>query len=112
MDWTPPPTPMTWTLPTPVTFENQSYASVTVGCPTASDLLKAADVPGASAVDVTLRLIEAINVERVPYGALREMPAFVVEQIGSYFDMFMGAPLPGPLEAWRKAETARRVAAT
>ena len=111
MDWVAPPEPMTWVLPTPIQFGSASYPSVTLRAPTASDVLKATSVPGAGGMQVTLQLIATVSVESVPYEALVMLPAYLVEQMGSYMDLFGGAPLPSPLEAWRQERVAAAKAA-
>ena len=108
MDWVPPPEFVPWTLPAPIAFGSVTYATVTLRAPTAGDVLKASAIQGASGMDVALRLIAAVSVEQVPYEALRFMPAYLVEQMSGYLDMFGGAPLPGPLEEWRAGRTFSR----
>ncbi len=109
MTWIAPPEPMTWPLAVPLQLGSASYPTVTLRAPTAGDVLKATSVSGASGIDVTLRLISTVSVEQVPYEALRSLPAYIVEQMGLYLDVFGGAPLPDPLEAWRvaRAEAAK-----
>ena len=60
-------------------------------------MLKATAVRGASGMEVTLRLIANISAEGVPYEALLDLPAWVVDQMSNYLDGFNGAPLPLPL---------------
>jgi hypothetical protein len=112
IDWIPVPEPVTWTLPTPLTAGGMRFTTVTLRAPTAGDVLKATAIPGASALDVTLRLIEAVSAEQVPYEQLKLVPAAVVEQMSAYLDLFGGAPLPDPLEAWQAERRARQAAAT
>lgn len=106
MDWVPPPEFLEWKLPTPIAFGSVTYATVTLRSPTAGDILKSMAIPGASGYDIGLRLISAVSVEQIPYEALMMIPAYMVDQMGSYVDMFGGAPLPAPLEAWRAARVA------
>lgn len=106
MDWVPPPEFVPWTLPAPVAFSGVTYATVTLRAPTAQDVLKAADIQGASGMQITLRLISAVSVEAVPYEALVTLPAYLVDQMGAYLDLFGGAPLPGPLVEWQAARIA------
>lgn len=110
MDWTPPPEPMVWTLPKPIPFGSQAYSTITLHAPTAGDILKATAVPGASAYDMTLRLIACLSAEGVPYEALAALPDYLVQQMSNYIDMFGGAPLPDPLESWRAEQVAARLA--
>ena len=98
-DWIPPPEPVTWELVPPVSFGSTTYTAVTLRSPTAGNLLKATAVPGESGVQVTMRLIAAISAEGIPYEALLQVPSWQIEQMSSYFEMFNGAPLPGPLAA-------------
>lgn len=112
MDWVPPPEFVAWTLPTPIVFGSATYATITLGSPTAGDVLKATAIKGTSGVDVTLRLISAVSAENVPYEALINLPVYLVDQMGAYMDLFGGAPLPGPLEAWRAARVADAKAGT
>ncbi len=106
MAWVPLPEPLTWTLPTPLTFNGMQYGSVTLRAPSGADIMKASAIPGASGLDVTLRLIEAVSAEHVPYEALKTLPAYMVMQMGNYMDEFSGAPEPDPLAAWRAARMA------
>ena len=117
MDWTPPPEPMTWVLPRPIQFGSASYPTITLRAPSAGDILKAGAIPGSSEVQINLRLISVLSVEQVPYEALAMpspdgLPAHLMGQMGAYIDMFGGAPLPGPLEEWRKAQVAAARAAS
>lgn len=112
MDWVPPPEPMTWVLPNPIKFGSATYPTITLRAPTAGDILMATTIQGASNTQVGLQMIASISVEGVPYEALAQrgtdgLPAHLMEQMTGYFDMFGGAPMPGPLEAW----IASRVAA-
>ena len=106
-EWISPPEPMAWVLPRPLQHGQNSYASVTLRAPTAGDILKASAIPGATAFDMTLRLISAISLEGVPYDALLGVPAYLIEQMSAYLDMFGGAPLPDPLEQWRSEQAER-----
>jgi hypothetical protein len=110
VSWIPIPEPMTWTLPAPITFNGMNYATVTLRAPTSADILKASAVRGAANLDVTLRLVETVSGERVPYDALKTLPAWLVVQMGEYMDEFMGTPAPDPLVAWREARTAAAIA--
>jgi hypothetical protein len=104
--WTPVPEPVTWPLPKPLSHGGLSYTQVTIGAPTAEDILKATAVRGASGVDVALRLIESASAEQVPYDVLKKQPKWLLEQISEYFEEFAGAPAPDPLESWRAARRA------
>lgn len=106
MDWTPPPEPLTWTLPKPIPFGSVTYSAVTLRAPTAGDMLKAMAIPGASPYQVAMRLIAGVSAESIPYEALASVPAYVIEQMSNYLDTFGGAPLPDPLDGWRKAQLA------
>jgi hypothetical protein len=86
------------------------YATVTIGAPTSEDVLKATAVPGASGLDVTLRIIESASAEHVPYDVLKKQPHWLNQQISDYMEEFVGAPAPGPLEAWREARRAAQQA--
>ena len=97
MAWTPPPEPVKWDLVPPVTFGSATYTGVTLRSPTAGNLLKATAVPGETGVSVTLRLISAISAEGIPFEAMLMVPSWQIEQMSNYFEMFNGAPLPGPL---------------
>lgn len=100
-NWTPVPEPLTWTFPKPITHGGLFYETVTIGAPTAEDILKATAVRGASGMDVTLRLIESASAEHVPYEALKKLPSWLIQQISDYTEEFAGAPAPDPLESWR-----------
>jgi hypothetical protein len=104
--WTPVPEPVSWPLPKPLAQGGISYATVTVGAPTAEDILKATAVRGASGFDVTLRLIESASAEHVPYDVLKKQPTWLIQQISDYVEEFAGAPAPDPLESWRAARRA------
>lgn len=112
MDWTPPPEPMTWVLPAPIKFGAATYPTITLRSPSAGDVLLAnAKVTGASNMQISLQLIAGLSVEGVPYEAIAQigsdgLPAYLVEQMTAYLDMFGGAPMPGPLAAWRDARIA------
>jgi hypothetical protein len=58
-----------------------------------------------------LRLIAAINAEGAPFEAIMGLPAWQIEQMSGYIEMFNGSPLPGPLEA-RAAAAARAALAS
>jgi hypothetical protein len=105
-DWIPIPEPVTWTLPAPIAHNGMSYATATLRAPTGADILKATAIPGAAGLDVTLRLIEAVSAEHVPYDALKTLPAYLVMQMGDYMDAFGETPAPDPLVAWRAARLA------
>jgi hypothetical protein len=107
-DWTPVPEPQIWTLPKPMMHGGIHYTSVTIGAPTSEDVLKATAVPGASGLDVTLRIVESASAEHVPYDVLKKQPHWLNQQISDYMEEFVGAPAPGPLEAWREARRAAR----
>ena len=112
-DWIPVPEPMTWQLAKPLSHNGLSYGSVTLRAPSAADILKATAIPGAVGMDVTLRLIEAVSAEHVPYDLLKALPAYLIMQMSDYLDEFAGTPAPDPLEAWRAARRqAARAAAT
>jgi hypothetical protein len=83
-----------------------NYDSVTLRAPTSADILKATAIRGQSPLDTTLRLIEGVSGEHVPYDALKTLPAWLVMQMGEYMDEFMGSPGPDPLVAWRAARRA------
>ena len=108
--WTPVPEPVTWTFPKPLTQGGLSYATVTIGAPTAEDILKATAVRGASGMDVTLRLIESASAEHVPYEVLKKLPSWLIQQMSDYTEEFAGAPAPDPLESWRAARRAAQQA--
>lgn len=124
MDWSSPPEPMTWTLPKSIAYGGVTYHTITVRGPCAGDLLKAQAIAGQSNLGFTLRLIAGVSIEGIPYEALAQtgdngVPQYIIEQISGYFDLFGGAPLPGPLEQWRsemdakvKAEHAAPAAST
>ena len=101
--WTPVPEPVTWRFPKPLAQGGLSYATVTLGAPTAEDILKATSVRGASGMDITLRLIESASAEHVPYEVLKRLPSWLIQPISDSTEAFAGAPAPDPLEAWRAA---------
>lgn len=110
-DWTPPPEPMTWVLPTPIKFGASTYPTITLRSPSAGDVLMATTIAGASQLQVSLQLIATLSAEGVPYEAISQrgsdgLPAHLVEQMAAYLDMFGGAPLPGPLAEWQAARIA------
>jgi hypothetical protein len=110
-EWTEVPEPVTWSLVKPVTFNGMSYGQVTLRAPTAEETMTATAVRGASNMEIVLRLISAVSGERVPYEVLRAQPQWLLTQMADYFEEFTGAPAPGPLEEWRKAREAARLAA-
>lgn len=103
---------MTWVLPTPIKFGAATYPTITLRSPSAGDVLLAnAKVTGASGMQVSLQLIAGISIEAVPYEALAQLgsdglPAYLLDQMSSYLDMFGGAPFPGPLVEWNNARIA------
>jgi hypothetical protein len=102
-NWLPIPEPVTWTLPSPISHNGVNYGTITLRAPTGENLLKAMAIPGASSVDVTHRLVEAVSGEQIPYDAVKKLPWWMIEQMSDYMNSFTGAPLPGPLEARRAA---------
>jgi hypothetical protein len=96
-EWHAPPEPVTWELAAPLAFGSATYPTVTLRAPTAGDVLKATAVRGSGGMEVTLRLISTISSEHVPYEALLNLPAWLVDQMGQYLDSFTGAPPPLPL---------------
>jgi hypothetical protein len=112
-DWTPPPEPLTWELPKPLVFGSQTYSTITLRAPSGGDVLKASAMPGASPYAVSINLIAIVSAEKVPYQALARdgeegLPAHLIEQMASYLDLFGGAPIPGPLDIWHKAQVAKQ----
>ena len=73
------------------------YPTITVRAPNVGELMKATAVPGANGLEVTLRLIEAVSAEQIPYAALLLCPAWVIDQISRYMESFAGTPMPSPL---------------
>jgi len=106
VSWIPIPEPVTWNLAAPLSHNGMNYSTVTLRAPTGADILKATAIRGASSLDTTLRLIEGVSGERIPYDALKTLPAWLVMQMGDYMDEFMGTPAPDPLVAWRAARQA------
>ena len=102
-EWQPPPQPVTWELEEPIKHKVASWSSITLRAPTAGDVLKATAMRGASGLEVTLRMISAISGEQVPYEALVDLPAWIVNQMSNYIDSFNGAPPPIPLRPTRSA---------
>ena len=100
--WTPVPDPVAWPLPRPMAHNGVQYETLTIGAPTSEDVLKASAVPGASGLDVTLRMIESASNEHVPYDVLKKQPHWFNQQISDYMEEFVGAPAPDPLETWRR----------
>jgi hypothetical protein len=105
--YAPPPEPVTWQFPRPIQFGPASYTSVTLRAPTAAEVLKAGALPNAAPLDMTLRLIAAVSGDAIPYEALVHVSAWQIGQMADYMDSFAGAPMPDPLEAWRRARVAR-----
>jgi hypothetical protein len=101
-----PPEPVTWTFPTPIQFGPASYTSLTLRAPTAAEILKANALPGTVPLDMTVRLICAVSGDAIPYEAAIRLPAWIIGQMADYMDSFAGAPLPVPLEIWRRARMA------
>lgn len=101
MAWIPVPEPQVWKIAAPANSGGLRYDTITLVAPTAEDVMKATAVSGASNLDVTLRLIEAVSLEHVPYDVLKRLPRWQIGQMSDYFDAFEGAP--DPLEAWRKS---------
>jgi hypothetical protein len=97
---------VTWTLAAPISHNGMNYATVTLRAPTSADILKASAVRGTFGLDLTLRLVEAVCGEHVPYDALKLLPAWQIMQMGDYMDEFMGTPAPDPLVTWRAARLA------
>ncbi len=110
-DYIPIPEPVTWLLAKPAEHGGMSYPSVTLRAPTAGEVLKATAVRGATGMDVTLRLIEAVSIERVPYDVLKTLSAYQIMQMSDYLDLFTGVPPPDPLAAWQAARRAQAAAA-
>jgi hypothetical protein len=104
MAWIPVPEPQVWQIAAPANSGGMRYATVTLVAPTAEDIMKATAVSGASGMDVTLRMIESVSLEHVPYDVLKRLPGWQIIQMSDYMDAFGGAPDPDPLEAWRKAK--------
>ena len=100
--WTPVPDPVAWPLAKPIMHNGVQYDTLTIGAPTSEDVLKASAVPGASGLDVTLRMIESASKEHVPYDVLKKQPQWFNQQISDYMEEFVGAPAPDPLETWRR----------
>ena len=71
--WTPVPDPVAWPLAKPIMHNGVQYDTLTIGAPTSEDVLKASAVPGASGLDVTLRMIESASMS-----AARERRAYSV----------------------------------
>lgn len=105
-EWTRPPEPVTWTLPKPALLDGVSYPTITLCAPNGINLLKATAVAGEDNYSITLNLISAVSAESVPVSALRQVDTAVINQMARYFDMFDGAPLPGPLQDWLAARLA------
>ena len=101
-EWTPVPDPVAWPLAKPTMHNGVQYDTLTIGAPTSEDVLKASAVPGASGLDVTLRMIESASKEHVPYDVLKKQPHWFNQQISDYMEEFVGAPAPDPLETWRR----------
>jgi len=101
--WIPVPEPVTWQMPDPIANNGVTYQTVTLRAPTGEQLLKAMAIPGASATDVTHRLIAEVSAEKVPYDVVKKLPWWMIEKMDGYMSLFAGAPDPDPLEAWRQA---------
>ena len=91
-----------WPLAKPMAHNGVQYDTLTIGAPTSEDVLKASAVPGASGLDVTLRMIESASKEHVPYDVLKKQPHWFSPQISDYMEEFVGAPAPDPLKTWRR----------
>jgi hypothetical protein len=101
VSWTPPPEPLEWPLVKPVDFGGMKYVSALLRAPTGEDVMKATAIPGVTGVDQQHHLIAAVS--GVPYDVLKMQPYWLIRKMSDYFDEFMGAPAPDPLESWRKA---------
>lgn len=109
-NWTPPPEPVTWTLPKPIDHNGVRYTTVTLRAPLVEDVLKASALQGASPYDMTRRLIAAVSVEQLPDDVALKIPDWMAGQMSGYLDSFAGAPEPVPLEEWRAAMRAAAAA--
>jgi hypothetical protein len=96
IEWKPPPATMTWTLSDPPRVGTMTYPQITMRAPRVGEVMKATAVPGATNLEVSLRLIETVSAEQIPYAALLEVPAWIVDQIGRYMESFSRAPMPTP----------------
>jgi hypothetical protein len=100
-EWQAPPPSVTWDLNPPIALGVASFSAITLRAPLGEDVLKATAIRGASNMEVTMRLIAAINAEGIPYEAVVKLPAWIIEQMGTYIDSFGGAPPPLPLRVTR-----------
>jgi hypothetical protein len=94
--WEPPPASLTWTLPDPPRIGTMMYPHITVRAPNVGEVMKATAVPGATNLETTLRLIEVVSAEQIPYAALLLVPAWIVDQISRYMESFSSYPMPKP----------------
>jgi hypothetical protein len=111
MDWTPPPEPVTWDIK-PITLGSMVYTKITLSAPTPNHIMKATALRGDGGMAVALKLISAVSAEEVPFEVLAQVPAWQIEQMSNYFELFTGSPLPDPLRlaAERRSETTSQAA--
>jgi hypothetical protein len=102
-DWIAPPAQVTWAFDPPLVANAQTYPQATLHAPCGADVLKATAIQGSSGLEVTARLCAILSVEGVPFEAMITAPSWQLEQMSNYVDSFNSAPLPGPLEDYRKA---------
>jgi hypothetical protein len=95
--WEPPPASATWTLTQPLTLGTTKFTAITMRAPTVGEVMAVTSVRGMSNLETTLRLIEKVSAEQVPYDALVNVPAWIIDQIGRYMEAFTAAPMPYPL---------------
>jgi hypothetical protein len=95
--WNPPPETVVWRLRKPLVRGTTTYTEISMRAPTVGEVMAVTSVRGMSNLETTLRLIEAVSEEKVPYEALQLVPAWVIDQIGRYMEAFTAAPMPYPL---------------
>lgn len=95
--WQPPPAKVTWTLSPPITVGPMVYSEITMRAPTVGEIMAVTSVKGMSNLETTLRLVEKVSDEKIPYDVLVHVPAWIMDQISRYMEAFTNAPMPYPL---------------
>lgn len=111
-EWQDIPEPVTWTIREPITFNGTQYASITLRAPRGEEILKVTSVPGRSLTETSLHIFAEISAEHAPFEVVKQLPEWMLRQMGEYLEEFVGVPAPDPLEAWRRARREREIEAT
>ena len=99
------PQSLQWTLERPITHGGVTVETITLRAPTVGEVMKATAVQGRSNMEVALWMINAVS--GIDYGALQQLPEYIVGQMVSYMEEFARVPAPSPLERYREARRKR-----